>query len=62
MLAAEPAEPTVMDRAPRRPGKRLLVRNMFCSFGARGLGCDTAGLEMSRDRARCYAMAGLIGS
>jgi magnesium-transporting ATPase (P-type) len=26
MLAAEPAEPTVMDRPPRRPGKRLLVR------------------------------------
>lgn len=26
MLAAEPAEPCVMDRPPRRPGKRLLVR------------------------------------
>jgi magnesium-transporting ATPase (P-type) len=25
MLAAEPPEPSVMDRAPRRPGKRLLV-------------------------------------
>jgi hypothetical protein len=26
MLAAEPPEPCVMDRSPRRPGKRLLVR------------------------------------
>lgn len=25
MLAAEPPEPSVMDRPPRRPGKRLLV-------------------------------------
>jgi magnesium-transporting ATPase (P-type) len=25
MLAAEPPEPNVMDRPPRRPGKRLLV-------------------------------------
>jgi hypothetical protein len=25
MLAAEPPEPSVMDKPPRRPGKRLLV-------------------------------------
>jgi magnesium-transporting ATPase (P-type) len=34
MLAAEPAEPTVMDRPPRRPGKRLLVSAWVVARGA----------------------------
>jgi magnesium-transporting ATPase (P-type) len=31
MLAAEPPEPNVMDRPPRRPGKRLLVSHTFAT-------------------------------
>jgi magnesium-transporting ATPase (P-type) len=34
MLAAEPAEPDIMDRPPRRPGKRLLGKLILwrCCF------------------------------
>jgi magnesium-transporting ATPase (P-type) len=42
MLAAEPPEPSVMDRPPRRPGKRLLVRPLNLNFQTSG--CNFLGL------------------
>ncbi|KAF8062005.1 calcium-transporting ATPase 1 [Scenedesmus sp. PABB004] len=65
MLAAEPAEPSVMDRPPRRPGKRLLGKLVLwrCVFVTHllvilVLGCfywgATEGLSLARRRAEAF--------
>lgn len=47
MLAAEPPEPSVMDRPPRRPGKRLLVSTCFSKSSCWNvLGLSTFGLQL----------------
>ncbi|WIA38354.1 hypothetical protein OEZ86_001687 [Tetradesmus obliquus] len=65
MLAAEPAEPTVMDRPPRRPGKRLLGKLILwrCIFVTHLLVIlvlgsfywgQTEGLSLARRRAEAF--------
>lgn len=66
MLAAEPAEPTVMDRPPRRPGKRLLVRAHYdyCCMRSTWLHIKTslaAPLSVAKMQLQCWPLCSLTG-